>query len=129
MVSSGGVFGPARVAPPSCSVTGTHLYQLSGSCGAFSGVNQSQWRLEQADVGAMPETLHTTALTMPGGTWNLSGNSVSPGMSRRAFNLGSLYTFWMKLCQMGAAPIAPATCDIGRPSLLPTHTPTDSAGV
>src|SRR3954454_13464898 len=81
MVSSLGTPGPATVAPPSCSVTGTHLCQVHISLGTLSGVNQSHFMSVQAGRGAIPDVAQIAALTIPGGTLNLSGSAGSSPMS------------------------------------------------
>src|SRR5436190_1218063 len=110
--------------PLSCRVTGIHWCQVSGSWGALFRVNQSYVVLIQALVGIMPDGRQIGRRTMPGGMLKVRGTSVSSDFVSIESISGSLYICSITLCQMGAAPIAPATCAIVLLSLLPTHTPT-----
>src|SRR5438270_2530780 len=80
MVSSGGVFGPGSVAPPSCSVTVTQRCHVSVGKGSMSGSNTSYLTCVHASVGAIPDPTHTGAYTASVGLKNFCGKSFSPDL-------------------------------------------------
>ena len=70
----------------------------------------------QAELGSEPESALISICWIPAGRANWRA-----GWPASAFSI--------KLCQIGDAPLDPATCSISVLSALPTHTPTTSSGV
>ena len=114
MLLAGGAAGSTRQSRNGSTRTTTWV--SSGLVGAVPAAKRSRRVDGQAADGSMPPSAQISTSATPGGRANGRG-----GRPRWAASITA--------CQIGPAPETPLIASIGRPSALPTQTPTTRSGV